>query len=126
MTGDVLTRSYEDLSTDEGFQFRFHCQRCDAAFVSRFQPCPPETDEGLLAPVGELFTEAQQNGHEEHIVESAPEHETALRVAIAEAAEHLHQCPRCGEWVCADCWNPPMLMCRKCAPCEASHPLAAQ
>jgi len=99
MTSETLTREYEDLSTDAGFQFRFHCERCGAAYVSDFQPCAPEP-EGLLETVGELLADAQHDTSEEHIAQGHPEHEGALRAAIAEVAEHFHECPRCGDLVC--------------------------
>ncbi len=125
MTPDALMRDYEDLSTDAGFQFRFHCPRCDAAYVSRFQPCVQEVGEVLLAPVGELLAEVQHETSEEQIAEGAPEHESALRVAAPEASEHFHECPRCGEWVCDECWNSAILQCEKCAPSEADEHEAA-
>ena len=30
--------SYDDLSTDKGFQFKFYCDKCCNGYVSRFQP----------------------------------------------------------------------------------------
>ncbi len=118
MTADTLTREYEDLSTDAGFQFRFHCERCGAAYVSHFQPCAPEP-EGLLETVGELLADAQHDASEEHIAKGHPEHEGALRAAVAEVAEHFHECPRCGDLVCDACWHRAVLACEKCIPSEA-------
>lgn len=28
--------NYDDLSTDKGFQFKFHCDRCRNGYLSRF------------------------------------------------------------------------------------------
>ena len=30
--------SYDDLSTDKGFRFKFHCKTCRNGYMSRFQP----------------------------------------------------------------------------------------
>ena len=30
--------NYDDLSTDKGFQFKFHCDKCRNGYLSRFQP----------------------------------------------------------------------------------------
>lgn len=113
MTPDTLTRSYEDLSTDEGFQFRFHCERCDAAYVSRFQPDPPDAMDGPLAPVGLL----PGVGAGEPAA-GRPGHDAALHAAIAEVTEQFRECPRCGVLVCSDCWNRALLLCQKCAPSQ--------
>ena len=32
-----FTDNYQDLSTDQGFQFKFHCERCGDGFMSSFQ-----------------------------------------------------------------------------------------
>jgi len=117
MTPDTLTRSYEDLSTDEGFQFRFHCERCDAAHVSRFQPDPPDAMDGPLAPVGGLFAGVGSG----EPATSRPGHDGALHAAIAEVTEEFQECPRCGVLVCGDCWNRALLLCQKCAPGVAAR-----
>jgi hypothetical protein len=116
-TADIeFTDSYEDLTTSDGFQFRFYCERCDADYVSEMQPCPPEPDEGFLNGVGELLAEATENGHCAAECETEAAKRAALRTAVAEVRDHFHQCPQCGEWVCDQCWNEAMLMCEKCAP----------
>ena len=33
-----FVRNYSDHSTDRGFQFEFHCDRCGSGFRTRFQP----------------------------------------------------------------------------------------
>ena len=30
--------SYDGLSTDKGFRFKFHCEKCCNGYMSRFQP----------------------------------------------------------------------------------------
>jgi hypothetical protein len=32
-----FVNNYEDLSTDRGYQFRFHCDKCGNGFMSRFE-----------------------------------------------------------------------------------------
>lgn len=121
MTPDTLTRSYEDLSTDEGFQFRFHCERCDAAYVSRFQPDPPDAMDGPLAPVGGLLGAI---GSGEPAGGGRPGFAAALQAAIAEVSERFHECPRCGVLVCDQCWNRALLLCEKCAPSEPADQIS--
>ncbi|MEA3402694.1 MAG: hypothetical protein U9R79_15750 [Armatimonadota bacterium] len=111
-----FTENYEDLSTDLGYQFRFYCERCDADYLSEFQPRSPQDENGLLEGMGEMLVEGTEERGEVRATEGDPEHEAALQAAIAEVKEHFHQCPRCGEWVCDLCWNAAMLMCEKCAP----------
>ncbi|MGC9318505.1 MAG: hypothetical protein ACP5KN_10805 [Armatimonadota bacterium] len=111
-----FTENYEDLSTDLGYQFRFYCERCDADYRSQFQPCSPQDENGLLEGMGEMLVEGTEERGEVRATDGDPQHDAALQAAVAEVEEHFHQCPRCGEWVCALCWNAAMLMCEKCAP----------
>lgn len=111
-----FTENYEDLSTDQGYQFRFYCERCDRDYTSQFQPHLADTDDLLLESVGSLFAEAGDNGQEVQPGAGEPEHDSALQTAATEVREHFHQCPVCGEWVCERCWNDAMMMCEKCAP----------
>ena len=33
-----FVNNYQDLSTDKGYQFKFHCDKCGNGFMSKFQP----------------------------------------------------------------------------------------
>ena len=40
MAAIEFTQNYTDLSTDQGFQFKFFCERCGDGFMSSFQQNP--------------------------------------------------------------------------------------
>lgn len=116
MSEEILMKDYEDLSTESGFQFRFHCERCGVPHVSHLQPCVC-TEYVLAGAVGDLLVEeVGSDGGNGGPDLSGPEHRAALLAAIAEITEHLHECPRCGKWVCDACWNRRLLMCERCGP----------
>ena len=37
MTMIQFVNNFEDLSTDKGYQFKFHCDQCGDGYMSRFQ-----------------------------------------------------------------------------------------
>jgi hypothetical protein len=115
-TAIEFTDNYEDLSDEDGFRFRFYCERCDNDYTSDLQPCPRAEDAGLLKVVGKIFAEAADNGTELTSDEEQVQHDVALRSATTQVRERFHECPGCGEWVCDVCWNRAMLLCEKCAP----------
>ncbi len=117
-----FTDNYEDLSTDEGFQFLFYCERCDTDYLSEHQPCPSEPGEGILNGVGDLWSDATENGNGAAECEMAEAERVALRSAIAEVRDHFHECSHCGEWICDVCWNHAVLLCEKCAPSTTTLP----
>ncbi len=123
MSDESLISECEDLSTRAGFQFKFYCEHCGAPEVSSFQPRGPESDRTLMDAVeGLLNGDAQSVKAESGSGSEGPAHDAALRAAVAEVKECLHLCPRCGAWVCDDCWNARLLMCGKCAPIKAPQP----
>ena len=111
-----FTDSYEDLSDDQAFRFRFYCERCDSDYAS--DPQPRRRDEGnlFLDGVAKILREATDNGCEPETDAVLVERESALRAAATQVQEHFHQCPQCGEWICDRCWNRSLLLCEKCAP----------
>ena len=116
MTAIEFTDNYEDLSDENGFRFRFYCERCDTDYSSDLQPYPQQEESDLLKVVGKIFAETADNGGELTSDEEEMQHDVALRSAVTEVREHFHHCPGCGEWVCDVCWNHRMMMCEKCAP----------
>jgi len=55
MTKIEFTRNYSDLSTDQGFQFEFYCDRCGSGFRTRFQPFALGTISNALGAASSLF-----------------------------------------------------------------------
>lgn len=115
-----FTDNYDDLSTDQGFQFKFYCERCGNGYMSEFQGFTAGKATGFLRAAADLF-----GGGAHRVADSAyeiqraiggPAHDRALKTAVAEIRPHFHQCSRCGEWVCDVCWNASVALCESCAP----------
>ena len=43
-----FVNNYDDLSTDKGYQFKFHCDKCGNGYMSRYQPSLTGTGGSLL------------------------------------------------------------------------------
>jgi membrane protease subunit (stomatin/prohibitin family) len=116
-----FVRNYDDLSTDRGFQFKFHCDKCGNGFMSRFQASTIGTAGSLLRAAGSLFGgwagSAGDSAYEVQRAVGGKAHDSALEKAVEEGKEHFHQCSRCGRWVCPEvCWNAQAGQCEECAP----------
>jgi Double zinc ribbon len=126
-----FTRNYEDLSTDQGFQFKFYCDRCGNGYMSSFQTNPLGMAGGFLRAAGGLFGgmlgSAGNSAYEVQRAVGGPQHDGALQAAVAEIKPKFHQCRRCGTWVCGEiCWNTDRGMCKQCAPDLAEELASAQ
>lgn len=122
--------NYDDLSTDRGWQFRFHCDKCGNGHMSAYEASTLGTAASLLNAAGNLFGgilgSAGNSAYEVQRAVGGKGHDEALRKAVAAGKEFFKQCSRCGHWVCPDvCWNAKAGMCESCAPDEQEE-LAAQ
>ena len=125
-----FVRNHEDLSTDRGFQFRFHCDKCGNGYLSPFETSTLGTAAGLLRAAGNLFGgvlgSAGNSAYELQRAIGGKAHDDALNRAVQAGKQHFKQCTRCGSWVCPEvCWNAKAGLCEGCAPDEQEH-LAAQ
>jgi len=116
-----FVQNYEDLSTDKGFQFKFHCDKCHNGYMTRFQASALGVAESALRVAGNLFggffNTASNSAYEVQRAIGGQAHDAALETAVQEGKEHFHQCTRCGKWVCPEvCWNAPAGLCEGCAP----------
>jgi hypothetical protein len=116
-----FVQNYEDLSTDKGYQFKFHCDKCQNGFMTRFQTSAMGVAESALRVAGSLFggifNTVGNSAYEIQRAVGGPAHDAALETAVAEGKQHFHQCTRCGKWVCPDvCWNADAGLCEGCAP----------
>ena len=116
-----FVQNYEDLSTDKGYQFKFHCDKCHNGFMTRFQPSTFGMAESALRVAGSLFggvfNTVGNSAFEIQRAIGGPAHDAALQAAVAEGKEYFQQCKRCGLWVCPEvCWNPDAALCQGCAP----------
>ncbi|MDJ1470630.1 zinc ribbon domain-containing protein [Xanthocytophaga flava] len=125
-----FVRNYDDLSTDKGFQFKFHCDKCGNGHMSHFETNALGMAGSLLNAAGSLFGGIfGQVGDATYQMQRAVggrAHDEALDKAVQEGKQYFKQCSRCGKWVCPDvCWNHSAGLCEECAPDEKEE-LAAQ
>ncbi len=131
--GDTMefTSNYSDMSTDRGFQFEFHCDRCGRDFRTRFQPSATgmatqalNTASGLF---GGIFGSVANVSEQVRSAGWQKAHDTALEKAQEEVRPEFIQCPRCQSWVCRkSCWNQKRGLCKNCAPDLGVEASAAQ
>jgi len=126
-----FVQNYDDLSTDQGFQFRFHCDKCGNGFMSTFAANKLGMAGGFLRAAGGLFGGVLGNaGNSAYEIQRAvggTAHDGALKRAVTEIKPLFNQCRRCGHWVCKDiCWNPEKGLCKGCAPVLMEELAAAQ
>jgi membrane protease subunit (stomatin/prohibitin family) len=126
-----FTRNYSDLSTDRGFQWEFHCERCGNGYRSRFRPSATglasEALDAVGGMLGGVFGKAANVGDRVHSATWERTHDDAFLAASQEVKAHFIQCPRCSEWVCRkQCWNESRGLCFDCAPNVAVETAAAQ
>jgi hypothetical protein len=112
--------NYEDLSTDKGFQFKFHCDKCGNGFMSRFQTSTLGMASSFLNAASNLLGWGHSAGNSAYEIQRAvggKAHDAALAAAVEEGKQHFHQCSCCGRWVCPEvCWNRQANQCEECAP----------
>jgi hypothetical protein len=116
-----FVQNYQDLSTDRGFQFKFHCDKCGNGYMTRFQTSTFGVAEAALGIAsnlfGGIFNQAHNAEYEIQRAVGGKAHDAALAEAVAEGKTYFHQCGRCGKWVCPEvCWNTDAAMCDGCAP----------
>jgi membrane protease subunit (stomatin/prohibitin family) len=112
--------NYNDLSTDSGFQFEFHCEHCHETWRSPFDRYAAGTAESVLSAAegifGGIFGSARNAmGHVRNAGWSKAR-DKALREASEQAKEHFHRCPRCANHMCGNCWNEDEGTCISCVP----------
>lgn len=121
MVAIEFTDNHQDLSTENGFQFKFLCERCGDGYLSTFQP----NTVGILASIvrflGQLFGgvlgRVSHGSYEVQRAIGGAGHDRALQRAVTEISLLFRKCRRCGDWMCAQsCWNDERRMCKRCAP----------
>jgi hypothetical protein len=121
MANIPFTNNYVDLSSNRGFQFKFHCQKCGNGYLSTFQTNALSTvstaAQVMSSLFGGLLGRAAQSAQTIEQAVAGPQHDSALRRAVEEIAPTFKQCSRCGSWVCEPvCWNKQAQLCENCAP----------
>ncbi len=126
-----FTRNYSDLSTNQGFQFEFHCDRCGTGYRTKFQSnvlgvasSAMDTASSLF---GGIFGQAANLAEKARSAAWEKAHDAAFEAAMEELRPDFIQCPRCSSWVCRkSCWNVVKGLCKNCAPDLAVEMAAAQ
>jgi hypothetical protein len=126
-----FTRNYSDLSTNQGFQFEFFCDRCGSGFRTRFQASSIGMVSGALdaasSMFGGVFGRAADLGERVRSASWEKAHDEAFNRAMQELKPDFVQCPRCSSWVCRQsCWNGGRGLCKNCAPDMGVEMAAAQ
>lgn len=126
-----FVRNYDDLSTDRGYQFKFHCDKCGNGYLTSFQPSMIGTAGSLLRAANDIFGgwlgSAANSSYELQRAVGGKAHDSALSQAVQEGKQYFHQCKRCGLWVCPEvCWNAEANLCDNCAPNFQTEMAASQ
>lgn len=131
MSAIQFVRNYEDLSTDRGYQFKFHCDRCGNGYLSTYETSTLGLASGLLSAASSIFGgflgQAANSTYQVQQAIGGKAHDDALRKAVEEIKARFSQCKRCGKWVCPEvCWNGKRGQCIDCAPDLGQETAAAQ
>lgn len=126
-----FTRNHSDLSTDQGFQFEFYCDRCGTGYRTRFQASALGTVSNALEAAsslfGGVFGRAADLGERARSATWEKAHDEAFLRAMEELKPDFIQCPRCSSWVCRkSCWSTQKGLCKECAPDLGVEMAAAQ
>jgi hypothetical protein len=116
-----FTNNYQDVSTENGFQFKFFCECCGNGYMSSWKAntmgIAGSVLRGASQIFGGVFGRAAAGAYEIQNAVGGPAHDGALAEAVTEIKPLFVQCKRCGQWVCRDiCWNGERSLCTKCAP----------
>jgi len=126
-----FTRNYSDLSTNQGFQFEFYCDRCGTGYRTRFHASALGTMSSALDAAnglfGGIFGRAADLGERARTAAWEKAHDDAFVEAMEQLKPDFIQCPRCSGWVCRkSCWNDNKGLCKNCAPDLGVEMAAAQ
>ncbi len=127
----AFTTNHSDLSTDEGFQFEFFCDRCGTGYRTEFQPSAIGKISGALDAAsslfGGVFGRVADLGERARSATWEKAHDQAFTHAMEEVKDDFIQCPHCSKWVCrTSCWNSKKGLCKDCSPDLGVEMAAAQ
>ncbi len=105
-----FVKRYQDLSSERGYQFKFFCDHCGQACVTLFEPCQVEMGDGAW-----FSSRKRRRSAFNYPAFGSSEHHRALQKARNQGKDRFHLCGRCSTWVCADCWNSSVKLCKGCA-----------
>src|SRR3954454_23099829 len=120
-----FTGNHTDVSTYEGYQFEFHCQRCGNGYRSAFRHSVTGFGGRLAAlgggvlggGVGSRVPEGRVLAQWARSSTRGSTNDKRLLEASEDVAGHFVQCRGCAEWVCRDvCWDGRAGCCTRCVP----------
>ena len=126
-----FVNNYSALSTNQGYQFEFYCNRCGSGYRTHFKPSITGTVSGAMDAANSLFGgffgKAADLSERVRSASWEKAHDEAFQNAIEELKPDFIQCPRCSSWVCRrNCWNTQRGLCKGCAPDLGVEMSAAQ
>jgi hypothetical protein len=114
-----FTSNYQDLSTNQGYQFEFRCDVCGSGYRSEYQKNLLGTGASILGGASNIIgglwgarnvAESAQN------ITDRDARDKALQKASNEIMPLFHRCVRCNNWVDETCFNKQRGLCVNCAP----------
>src|SRR5664280_1765799 len=114
-----FTANYQDLSTNQGYQFEFRCDICGSGYRSEYQKNLLGTGASILGGASNIIgglwgarnvAEAAQD------ITDRGARDKALEKASNEIMPLFHRCVRCNNWVDETCFNKLRGLCVNCAP----------
>jgi len=132
MAGEIeFTTNYSDLSTDNGFQFEFRCNRCGNGYRTEFDTfelsAATNVLDGASGLLGRFFGQAANVAQRAKSAAWEKASDKAFKRAQEEILPKFVQCPRCSAWMCREqCWNEKKGLCKQCAPDLGVEMAAAQ
>lgn len=114
-----FTSNYQDLSTEQGYQFEFRCEICGSGYRSQFQRSVIATGASLLngasSFIGGLWG-ARNAANSAQDLMDRDARDKALQKACNEIMPLFRRCVRCNNWVDETCFNQARGLCVNCAP----------
>lgn len=119
------TDNFQDIGTEQSFQWEFYCERCGKSYQSTAKSSKvgavgSKAAEGLGSMFGGRFSKvASQGSSMLENTAGAKEKEKAFPAAVTEVQANFQLCNRCSQWVCRDDWSEDLGVCTQCAPIVA-------
>lgn len=97
----AFTKKITDLSSDKGYQFEFHCDKCDKGVRTGLITSSMDISTGLLGAASSLFGGFSAAGENLKKKIGGEHNEHAFAAAINEIKPKFTE--RGGLWLCKDC-----------------------
>src|SRR5258708_26910146 len=98
-----FVNNYDDLSTDRGYQFKFHCDKCGNGYMTQFQASTIGVAESLLNVASDFLRGWGRAGSAVHEVErvvGGKLHDAAPAPAVEERRSNFRHGRLCGHMRC--------------------------